>query len=43
MKMNTLEKVYLCLKNDSPQVEVDKEIRQKALSPLKRMLELSMN
>ena len=43
MKMNTLEKLYLCLKNEDPQIEVAKETRKKALLPLARMFELSMN
>ena len=41
MKMNTLEKLYLCLKNESPSVDVDESIRQKALLPVRRMLEIS--
>jgi len=41
MKMNTLEKLYLCLKNESPEIDVPEHIRVKALIPLNRMLELS--
>lgn len=41
MKMNTLEKLYLCLKNETPEIDVPQEIREKALVPLERMLELS--
>jgi len=41
MKMNTLEKLYDCLKNESPEVNVSKEIREKAVIPIQRMLELS--
>lgn len=41
MKMNTLEKLYLCLKNETPEIDVPEEIRKKALIPLERMLELS--
>jgi len=41
MKMNTLEKLYNCLKNESPKIEVPKNIREKALLPINRMLELS--
>ncbi len=41
MKMNTLEKLYNCLKNESPVVDVPEEIRKKALIPINRMLELS--
>ncbi|TRX60238.1 quinolinate synthase NadA [Fulvivirga sp. M361] len=41
MKMNTLEKLYLCLKNESPSIDVDESIRLKALLPVRRMLEIS--
>ena len=41
MKMNTLEKVYNCLKNESPQIEIDPEIAKEAVKPINRMLELS--
>ena len=41
MKMNTLQKVYDCLVNESPEVYVSEDIIQKALVPIERMLELS--
>ena len=41
MKMNTLEKLYLCLKNERPEIMVDEGIRVKAVKPIERMLELS--
>ena len=41
MKMNTLEKVYNCLKCESPQIEIDPEIAKEAVKPINRMLELS--
>ena len=41
MKMNTLEKLYNCLKNESPEVDVDEKIRERAVLPINRMLELS--
>ena len=41
MKLNTLEKVYECLKHESPQIEIDPEIAKKAVKPINRMLELS--
>ncbi|WP_100610300.1 quinolinate synthase NadA [Confluentibacter lentus] len=41
MKMNTLQKLYDCLLNESPQIEVPEHIRKKALVPIERMLELS--
>lgn len=41
MKLNTLEKVYLCLKHLSPQIHVDEQIRVKAEKSIRRMLDLS--
>lgn len=41
MKMNTLEKVYNCLKYEWPSVDVDKETAKEAVNPINRMLELS--
>ena len=41
MRMNTLEKVYNCLLNESPEMQVSKEITDKAVSSIKRMLEMS--
>lgn len=41
MKYITLEKVYDVLKNETNQVELDEEKRQKALKPLDKMLELA--
>jgi quinolinate synthase len=41
MKLNTLEKVYNCLKAMSPQIEIDPEIAKEAVKPIYRMLELS--
>lgn len=40
MKLNTLEKLYLCLRDLEPQLELDEDLRQRALRPLVRMLEL---
>ena len=41
MKLNTLEKVYLCMKYELPEITMDEAIRQAALRPIQRMLELS--
>ena len=41
MKMNTLQKLYDCLLNESPQIEVAEAIIERALLPIERMLELS--
>ena len=41
MKLNTLEKLYLCLKHEAPELHMDEEIRLAALKPIERMLEMS--
>ncbi len=41
MKRNTLEKLYLCMKYEVPEITMDEEIRKAALKPVLRMLELS--
>ncbi|WP_136669232.1 quinolinate synthase NadA [Flavobacterium sp. H122] len=41
MKVNTLQKVYDCLLQESPEVMVDSTVIERALIPIKRMLELS--
>jgi quinolinate synthase len=41
MKMNTMEKLYLCLRDLSPQVELDETTRERAKAPIMKMLELS--
>jgi quinolinate synthase len=41
MRLNTMEKLYNCLKNESPEILVDEEIREKAVQPIRRMLEMS--
>jgi quinolinate synthase len=41
MKLNTLEKIYLCLRDLRPEIVLDEELRKKALVPLERMLALS--
>ncbi|TDO19233.1 quinolinate synthase NadA [Pedobacter duraquae] len=41
MKRNTLEKLYLCLKNGLPEVTVPMDIIEKARKPIERMLEIS--
>ena len=41
MKMNTLLKIYNCLKHEWPSVEVDSNIAKEAVKPIQRMLELS--
>jgi quinolinate synthase len=41
MKLNTLEKVYLALRDEAPEVTMPEELRLRALAPLERMLEWS--
>jgi quinolinate synthase len=41
MKRNTLEKLYLCLKNGLPEVTVPADIIDTARKPIERMLEIS--
>lgn len=41
MKRNTLEKLYLCMKYELPEITMDEELRLKALVPIERMLDLS--
>ena len=40
MKLNTMEKLYLCLRDLEPRIELDEELRQAALAPIERMLAL---
>lgn len=41
MKLNTLEKVYLCLKYETPELLMDENLRHAAKIPIDRMLEIS--
>ena len=41
MKLNTLEKLYLCLRDERPEIVLPEELRAAAEKPLLRMLELS--
>lgn len=41
MKKITLENLYTCLKNNENEIVIDSSIKEKALIPLKRMLELA--
>lgn len=41
MKLNTLEKLYLCMKYEQPEILMEESLRQAALKPIKRMLEIS--
>lgn len=41
MKRNTLEKIYLCMEYETPEITMDEELRLAAKKPIDRMLELS--
>jgi quinolinate synthase len=41
MRLNTLEKLYFCMRDKSPQINLTKEIMMKSLRPIERMLEMS--
>ncbi len=41
MRLNTMEKLYNCLKYEYPTIEVDAEVARKAVKPIHRMLEIS--
>lgn len=41
MKRNTLEKLYLCMKNRSPEITMEPELIRRALKPIQRMMEMS--
>lgn len=43
MKMNTMEKIYLCMKYELPEVEIEESLRVRALQSINRMLELSQS
>ena len=41
MKLNTLEKIYNCMKNRAPALELPANIMERARLPLERMLQMS--
>jgi quinolinate synthase len=41
MKLNTLEKLYLCIKNEKPEIKLTDEVISKAKKPILKMLEIS--
>ncbi|MDE6287434.1 MAG: quinolinate synthase NadA [Muribaculaceae bacterium] len=41
MKLNTLEKLYRCLRDEKPQINIDPSIAERARKPIERMLSLS--
>jgi len=41
MKRNTLEKLYLCMKYETPEITMEQRLRMAAKKPIDRMLEIS--
>jgi quinolinate synthase len=41
MRLNTLEKLWRCLDTLSPAIELDEDLRLRALAPIERMLAMS--
>jgi quinolinate synthase len=41
MKLNTLEKLYLCMEYELPEINMDEKLRLAALKPIQRMLHIS--
>ena len=41
MRLNTMEKLYNCLKFELPEIFVDEAVQQKAIRPIQRMLDIS--
>ena len=41
MRMNTLEKVYTCLRDEAPEMKVEAETAAKAVRSIQRMLQMS--
>ena len=41
MKLNTLEKLYLCIEYELPEINLSKELIEKAKKPILKMLEIS--
>ena len=41
MRLNTMEKLYQCLRDEKPEINIDPDIREQAVKPIHRMLQLS--
>jgi len=41
MKLNTMEKLYLALKNEQPEIVMDADVMEKAKKPIDKMLKIS--
>jgi quinolinate synthase len=41
MKLNTLEKLYLCMEYETPEIIMEEKLRLAAKKPIERMLDIS--
>jgi quinolinate synthase len=41
MKLNSLQKLYICLKHEQPEINLPAEVIERAQIPIMRMLEIS--
>lgn len=41
MRLNTIEKLYLCLEHEAPEITMEEPVRQQALQPIERMMRMS--
>lgn len=41
MRLNTLEKLYLCMKHEAPEITMEEGLRRRALAPIERMMAMS--
>lgn len=41
MKLNTMEKLYLCLRDEKPEILLEEDVIERARRPIERMLEIS--
>ena len=41
MRLNTIEKLYLCLEHESPEITMEDSVREQALAPIERMMTMS--
>ncbi|MCZ7626556.1 MAG: quinolinate synthase [Candidatus Methylomirabilota bacterium] len=41
MRLNSLDKLYLCMKHRAPEIQLNEELRLRALRPIQRMLDMS--
>jgi Quinolinate synthase len=42
MRLNTLEKLWRCLHSGQPEIQMEEDLRLRALAPIQKMLEMSL-